>query len=248
MGAVDDDEGLVPEDLEAPGHPHRGEPLLHDVARERRLEEALDRGEGDGGVVALVVAVEREEHVGVHGQGRLEGEQPAAEAELVLGAVEVELAPPHDARPSARNRAARSGSVSPRTSVEPGFTMPAFSRATSASVGPAYSVWSSPTLVTTATWPSPTFVASHRPSSPTSTTATSTAASANVRKAAAVRISKYDGRTPASTSRSAVARTSSANVSSSMGSASSGDALVHPLEVRAGVGADAEALGHQQAA
>ena len=44
-----------------------------------------------------------------------------------------------------------SGSVSPSTSVEPGFTMPAFSAAMSASVGPAYSEWSKPTLVTTAT-------------------------------------------------------------------------------------------------
>ena len=84
VGAVDDDERLVPEDLEAPGHPHRGEALLHDVVVEGRVEEALDRGEGDGGVVALVGAMEREEHVGVHGQGRLQGEQPTAEAELVL--------------------------------------------------------------------------------------------------------------------------------------------------------------------
>ena len=86
--------------------------------------------------------------------------------------------------------ATSSGSVSPRTSVLPGLTMPDFSVATSTSVGPAYSRWSAPTLVTTATWPSTTLVASHRPSSPTSITITSTATSANQRKAAAVTISK----------------------------------------------------------
>ena len=103
--------------------------------------------------------------------------------------VDVALATTRSA-PAARKMAASSGSVSPSTSVRPGLTMPAFSAATSSQVGPAYSVWSCPTLVTTATWPSTTLVASHRPSRPTSTTATSTATSANQRNAAAVRISK----------------------------------------------------------
>jgi hypothetical protein len=57
-------------------------------------------------------------------------------------------------------------------------------------VGPANSVWSSPTLVTTATTGSTTLVASQVPSIPTSTTATSTGASAKHQKAAAVTISK----------------------------------------------------------
>ena len=68
--------------------------------------------------------------------------------------------------------------------------IPAFSRATSTSVGPANSLWSIPMFVITATWAVTTLVASHRPSSPTSTTATSTAVSANQRKAAAVHASK----------------------------------------------------------
>ena len=83
-----------------------------------------------------------------------------------------------------------SGSVSPMTAADAGLMMPAFSRAMSASVGPANSVWSMPMLVITATWASTTLVASQRPSSPTSTTATSTATSANQRKAAAVTASK----------------------------------------------------------
>ena len=41
---------------------------------------------------------------------------------------------------SARNTGTSSGSVSPSTSDAPGFTMPAFSRAMSSRVGPAYSV------------------------------------------------------------------------------------------------------------
>ena len=98
--------------------------------------------------------------------------------------------------------------------------IPAFSRAMSASVGPANSLWSIPMFVTTATWACTTFVASHLPSSPTSTTATSTAVSANHRNAAAVHVSKYDGRTPTSPSRSAIAATCSANVSSSIDSPS----------------------------
>ena len=90
----------------------------------------------------------------------------------------------------------------------------------SVSVGPANSLWSMPMLVTTATWAWTTLVASQRPSRPTSTTATSTAVSANQRNAAAVHASKYVGRTPIRPSRSATAATCSANDSSSIGSAS----------------------------
>ena len=49
----------------------------------------------------------------------------------------------------------------------------AFSRAIAAIVVPSRSVWSSATLVTTATPPSQACVASRRPPSPTSTSATS---------------------------------------------------------------------------
>ena len=47
--------------------------------------------------------------------------------------------------------------------MAPGLTMPAFSPATSARVGPRNSTWSSPMLVTTATPASTTLVASQRP-------------------------------------------------------------------------------------
>ena len=112
------------------------------------------------------------------------------------------------------------GSVSPMIAAESGLMIPAFSRATSASVGPANSLWSIPMLVMTATWASTTLVASHIPSRPTSITPTSTAVSANHRKAAAVHASKYDGRTPIRPSRSATAAICSANDSSSIGSPS----------------------------
>ena len=91
---------------------------------------------------------------------------------------------------SADRTATSAGSVSPITAALAGLMMPAFSRAMSASVGPANSLWSMPMLVTTATWASTTLVASQRPSSPTSTTATSTAMSENQRRAAAVTASK----------------------------------------------------------
>ena len=70
--------------------------------------------------------------------------------------------------------------------------MPAFSAAISATVSPRNFMWSSPTGVTTATSASIWFVASHRPPSPTSTTATSTGASANAAYASAVITSKKE--------------------------------------------------------
>jgi hypothetical protein len=94
------------------------------------------------------------------------------------------------APPASRKMATSSGRVSPTTTPLRGFTIPAFSRAMCSRVGPANSVWSIPMFVITATWASTTLVASHRPSSPTSTTMASTATSANHRNADAVRISK----------------------------------------------------------
>jgi hypothetical protein len=95
-----------------------------------------------------------------------------------------------DAAGGSDSTATIAGSVSPITAADVGSMIPAFSRAMSASVGPASSLWSIPMFVTTATCARTTFVASHLPSSPTSTTATSTAVSANQRNAAAVHASK----------------------------------------------------------
>ncbi len=118
-------------------------------------EERLDRGERSRGVVALVRAVQREVEVGVRRARRAQLEQAATDREHVVVAREVDVAQERLARALRRGtRGTSSGSVSPSTSEAPGLTMPAFSRAMSARVGPAYSVWSSPTLVTTATCPS----------------------------------------------------------------------------------------------
>ena len=68
--------------------------------------------------------------------------------------------------------------------------MPAFSRAIAVSVEPSRSVWSRLTGVMTETSGSTTLVASSRPPSPTSTTASSTPASANTQNAIAVSTSK----------------------------------------------------------
>ena len=128
----------------------------------------------------------------------------------------------------------------------PGLMIPDFSAAMWPLVGPANSLWSMPMLVMTATCASHTLVASQRPSSPTSTTATSTARSANQRNAAAVVVSKYDGRTPVSISRSATAAICSANSSSLIGSPLRLIRSFEPLEVRAGVRADGQPVRHQQ--
>ena len=82
-----------------------------------------------------------------------------------------------------------SGGCSRETAIFPSFTIPAFSRATSATVGPS-SGWSRAIGVTTATSPATTFVASHTPPIPTSNTPRETGLSANHTKASAVRVSK----------------------------------------------------------
>src|SRR5512144_2437823 len=97
------------------------------------------------------------------------------------------VAPTSAARPSS-TCAASSGWCASRTSA-PGCTMPAFSRALSATVAPS-SGWSSAIGVTTTTGACTTFVASHSPPIPTSRTATSTGASANAANAIAVSSSK----------------------------------------------------------
>ena len=101
---------------------------------------------------------------------------------------------------------ASSGSHPTRTGI-PGFTIPAFSRAMSARVGPRIGTWSIATVVTTAARGVITLVASSRPPSPHSTAANRTRSSAKLRNAAAVIISKKEGkrgsapeRTPSSAS------------------------------------------------
>ena len=75
------------------------------------------------------------------------------------------------------------------TIVSSSWTTASFSIAISSTVSPSTSVCSSPTFVSRTTRERTTFVASCRPPSPASTTATSTRASANASKAAAVIVS-----------------------------------------------------------
>ena len=90
--------------------------------------EALGRGQRDRGVVGLVRAVQRQEHVGILRAGTAEVDEPAADREHVARHAEVDVAA-EDAPVAARASkiAWISGSVSPSTSVAPGLTMPAFS-------------------------------------------------------------------------------------------------------------------------
>ena len=84
-------------------------------------------------------------------------------------------------RPSAARRAAAPvagrppapSPVAPVTARSPRSMIAAFSRAIAATVGPSRSMWSRATLVIAATPPSQAWVASSRPPSPTSTSATS---------------------------------------------------------------------------
>ena len=200
------------------------------------------------GVVALVGAVQRHEHVGVDRRRRAQVDEPAADGELVAGGLEVDRRGADASPPAARSKmSTSSGSVSPITAAESGLMMPAFSRAMSASVGPANSVWSMPMLVTTATWavddvggvpPAEQPDLDHRDVDG------DVGEPAEGGGGARLEVARPDAGEPLEVGdrgdllgelvvvdRLAVA----------------GDALVDPLEVRAGVGADGEPLGHQQA-
>ena len=183
--------GWWPSTSNRPGIVTSANPSVTTSSRQRRGEERLDRGQRDRRVVALVGAVQRHEHVGVDRRRRADVDEPPADGELVAGGLEVVAAHADRAAAGAAERRRRAPDRSRRSRPpRSGLMIPAFSRAMSASVGPANSVWSMPMFVTTATWASTTLVASHRPSSPTSITATSTAMSANQRNAAAVHASK----------------------------------------------------------
>src|SRR5581483_143371 len=83
-------------------------------------------------------------------------------------------------------RASASHSRSQSTTAVPALTTASFSAAICSRVSPSCWVWSRPTFVSTTTGARSTLVASSRPPSPASTTATSTRCSANSASAAAV--------------------------------------------------------------
>ena len=103
------------------------------------------------------------------------------------------VAPTSAARRSSASPAA--GGCWASTATAPGLMMPALSAAISSTVLPSQRAWSSEIGVSTATVPSATLVLSQVPPMPTSMTATSTGASANIAKAMPVNTSKKDSRT-----------------------------------------------------
>ena len=107
--------GWWPSTSKRPGIRRVGEPFADDVVGDRRGEERLDRSERNDGVVALVAAVQRHEHLGVDRRRRAQVEQSPAEGELVLEHVEVVAAQQHaraagigEVRAPARDRSRRS--------------------------------------------------------------------------------------------------------------------------------------------
>ena len=140
-------------------------------------QEVADAGEVVGAVpdlerlvaAALEPAGERDVLRGV----RVDG---AAEERLGRRGREREVAAARSTTtlPAPFSRASRSHSGSPSTTVAPGWTTASFSAAIASRVSPSTSMWSSATFVSTTTRVRRTFVASWRPPSPASTTATST--------------------------------------------------------------------------
>ena len=182
VGAVEEDRGVLRDDLEAPGHERRGGGLAHG-----RLVERPDERLGGGARRREVPALERA--LGAAAAPR----RRAARAPAWRRAA-----------PRCRwARASASGSrPDPTTSVAPASTTASFSPAISPTVEPSRRVWSSATFVSTSTSAVSTFVASSRPPRPASTTATSTPSSASARNAAAVRASNCVTRSSASASAS----------------------------------------------
>ena len=126
----------------------------------------------------------------------------------------------------------------------------AFSRAIAAIVGPSRSMWSRATLVIAATPPSQAWVASSRPPSPTSTSATSRSASAKWRKTTAVSSSNSVGSPWRRATRSATASTAcdvAGEVVGVDGPAVDHDPLAIADQVRLGRLADAQAGRAQRA-
>ena len=151
VGAVDDDERDAVDDLEPAGHLHPHEPGLDDLGVERPGEERLDRGDGQGGVLTLVRAVQGDEHVVEQAARRAHVDEPPADRDLVRLGDEVVAAHPQRSPAAASKIGRRSRSSSPSTRNESGLTMPAFSCAIAVRQSPTRSVWSWPMVVSTAT-------------------------------------------------------------------------------------------------
>ncbi len=90
--AVEQDERPAADDLEPARRLHARERLGDDLERQRAAHEALGRRERDGGIVGLVRAVQRQEHVGVLRAGAAEIDEPPADREHVARDTEVDVA------------------------------------------------------------------------------------------------------------------------------------------------------------
>ena len=81
-----------------PGDAHGRERLGDDVDGQRRADERLGRRERDRGVVGLVRAVQRQEHVGVRRVGVKRSTSRPPTASTLLRDAEVDVAPQHACR------------------------------------------------------------------------------------------------------------------------------------------------------
>src|SRR5437879_12042115 len=89
---------MAADELEPAWQLQRAELLCDDVVVERRGKEGFGRGERDGGVVALVRAVHRDEHAVVRRRWRADVDHATTEREPVVLAAEVAVAFPHLSR------------------------------------------------------------------------------------------------------------------------------------------------------
>ena len=183
--------GCRPTTSSRPGERTDANPSATTVVGSGAADERLRRRERDRGVVGLMPAVQREVDIGIARFGRREIDDATAERELLREHGEVAVAQQHARRLLREEERCEIGiglaEHERRTRLDDvGLLRRDAARASVRDTRRGRCA----TLVTTATRPSTTLVASHVPPRPTSTTATSTARSANHRNAAAVRISK----------------------------------------------------------
>ena len=125
---------------------------------------------------------------------RVQVDEPAADGEHVLAHAEVDVAAQHVPRRAVEEEVLEPGIGLAEDERRVGLhDARLLGRDLARASNRGSSTWSIATFVITATRVSSELVASHVPPSPTSTTATSTARSANHENAAAVSTSKYDG-------------------------------------------------------
>ncbi len=96
--AVEQDQRVAADDFQAPGCSHPAERVVHDIARKLRVDEGFRGGERNGRVVALVRAVQRQEHIRILGARCVEMEMPAADGEVVATHAEVDVTADERAR------------------------------------------------------------------------------------------------------------------------------------------------------